>query len=137
MTSLPPDLPLIWLDRDPRNPKHVAGALRMIFSLGGPEMYATERTRDELREVGLKVHGLRIGNPKQVDVLIGGFFFLEDGLLYPDNILVTCATCRTALQVRPHSTRKARVLCCFCCLDEVLKSKHPQTERDVPRAPPR
>jgi|SRR5882672_4022845 len=114
------------LDRDPRDGRHVRAAMRMIASLSD-ESYVTERTMTELRQAGVrKIPGMRVGTPKHADALIGGFFFLEAGKLFPDNVLVSCQRCRAALQIRPHANRKLRTLCCFCALDEMLADRPPK-----------
>lgn len=118
------DIPRVWLERDPRDPRHVSAAMRLIAQIN--ESYATPRTLAELQTLGISpnIEGMRVGQPDKVDAVICGFFFLDVGKLFPDNILVTCGGCRTALQIRPHTYLKARKLCCFCVVDEVLADYH-------------
>jgi hypothetical protein len=107
------------VDRDPHNPMHIGAALRLIETLA-EKIYATKRTVAELRQLGID---LKTAEPPNgpVDAIIGAFFFLDRGLLFADNLLVTCAVCRAPLQVRPHSVSvSARMLCCFCAVDASL-----------------
>lgn len=116
------DVPKVWLDRDPRNQRHVRAAMELFAELD-QDTFTTKRTVDELAELGIKL-GKNIKIKKRIPCesdVIGGFFFLDTGLFYPDNVMVTCSTCHAALQIRPRTNVRGRKLCCFCALDEALK----------------
>jgi len=119
-------IPRVWLERDPRNPRHIAAALRLIMRLS-PESFMTRRTSAELRALGISPK-MRVARPSNMDAVIGGFFFLDVGKIFPDNVLVTCAKCRTALQIRPHANFKVPKLCCFCAVDAMLTDYHAKSK---------
>ena len=117
----PQDVPKLWLDRDPRNHYHIGAAMKLITELS--DSYATDRTIQELAAVGITVPK-RIKKWKKLgkhDCVIGAFFHLERGLLFPDNVILTCADCRVPVEIRPYSNVGSKVLCCFCTVDHVLK----------------
>lgn len=116
-------IPRLLFQRDPRNPAHVSAALEIIAEIG--EVYATDRTIEELTKAGVSLRSKKIKRQRKrspkMDAMIGGFFFLDRGLLFPDNLICTCSECRAALQIRPHSAQRTK-LCAFCATDKVLKS---------------
>ena len=114
-------VPKLWLDRDPRNNDHIVAAMRLITTL--TDSYATERTVKELAAAGIALpKGIKKWKRLQKhDAVIGSFFRLERGLLFADNVILTCADCRTPVEIRPSSNVGSTVLCCFCTVDRVLK----------------
>ena len=116
------DIPKLWLDRDRHNNDHIADAMQLITRL--VESYATARTIEDLAAFGIALPKRikKLKRPQQRDsVTIGSFFHLERGLLFPDNVILTCADCRTPVEIRPHSNVGSTVLCCFCTVDRALK----------------
>jgi hypothetical protein len=115
------EIPRLITNRDPRKQVHIREAFGILEELGG--LHATERTVKELRRLNIKLPKKtkvwkRIGKH---DVVIGGFFFLDHGLHFPDNVLITCSVCRAALQIRPQTNTAAEKLCVFCAVDRRLQ----------------
>jgi len=114
------DIPRVLVARDPRNKQHVTAALRLMMEIG--TIVSSEETAQELESLSLKLPKRVEVVPRQdgYDFLIGAHFFLEDGLMFRDNVIVTCSVCRHALQIRPHNQTNKSVLCCFCAADNML-----------------
>ena len=117
----PHSVPKLWLDRDPHNADHINAAFQLITTLS--DSYVTEHTAKELNAAGVAVpKGVKKWKRlRKHDAMIGAFFYLERGLLFPDNIICTCADCRIPIEIRPHSNVGSTVLCCFCTVDRVIK----------------
>jgi hypothetical protein len=118
---IPSDIPRILVNRDPRNRAHIDAALELLGNLG--HLFATARTFTELAEAGVT----RPKNAKvwkrgrKYDAVIGGFFFLDRELIYPDNVILMCADCGATLEIRPQSNTNVTKLCVFCGVDRLLK----------------
>lgn len=138
--KIPTDVPKIWLDRDSRNKEHISAALKLIAALS--DVYATERTFQELADYDLPKNIKKLRRHPKGHVVIGGFFRLEQGLRFDDDVICTCTDCRTPLEIRPQNNTGNTVLCCFCTVDRVLKehwakqAAHPAPpQRAVARQP--
>jgi hypothetical protein len=109
------------LDRDPRNSDHIRAAIQLISDIS--ENYATERTFTELAAFGIALpKGIKKWKKvKPHDAMIGAFFHLDRGLIFPDNVILTCADCHIPVEIRPHSNVGSRVMCCFCTVDQALR----------------
>lgn len=86
-------------------------------------MRHTDRTASELARLGFKpfFKSRQLKRVGKHDAVIGGFFWLEQGLHFPDGVLVTCSVCKAALQIRPETNTKAPKLCVFCAVDKNLQ----------------
>jgi len=111
------------IGRDPRNADHIQAALAMLTELS--TAIVTQQSADEIARFGgtlpknvkiRKKHGKH-------DLVVCTFFFLERGLLLPDNIIVKCADCHAALEVRPLNDTRAVKLCCFCAVDRLIAER--------------
>jgi Fe2+ or Zn2+ uptake regulation protein len=111
-----PESKLELLGRDAKNPWHVRRALEILTESGSVRI--TEEVRKDVHAEGLVIDKRMktIKNPKKLPV-IGQFFFLEEGPMFPDNVMVKCDDCGKVLQIRPHSQRSRVRLCCFCAVD--------------------
>jgi hypothetical protein len=115
------------VDRDPRKQEHVAAALKLLIAVVGKPTI-TARTQGEMRTLlGADADDVMAGCPVTATVpsdnnvtLLGALFFFEQGLLFPDNILVACKACKTPLQIRPESLLARDRYCVFCATDQVL-----------------
>ena len=122
MAEPPPfDIPRVLVARDPRNPQHCRAALRLLLECG--TVISSVKTAQELAVFSLKLsQRVLVSEPgtMQYDYVVGAHYFLDEGLMFADNVIVTCTVCRQALQLRPHAPTKS-VMCCFCAADRVLK----------------
>jgi hypothetical protein len=106
-------------NRDPRNAAHLLAAMAIING------HASTRITSETAAVMRRLDPARIKNipvsdaRRQGESLIGGHYLLEQGLLLPDNHIVTCHSCNAALQIRPPNLGIKVVLCVFCGADEI------------------
>lgn len=111
------DIPHRWTRRNPRKPDHVQAALALISELAG--ISVTEQTQKELSVFGLRAKA-KLVKPEGEDTIIGSFFLLERGPMFPDNVLTKCNDCGAALEIRPHSSSISTRMCCFCAVDRLL-----------------
>lgn len=131
---LPTDVPKVWLERNARNQEHLRAALRVLSELS--DVYATERTLQEMAGYEVPKGIKKMKRHPKGHVIIGGFFYLETGLRMDDNVICTCADCRTPLQIRPHNNAGGTVLCCFCAVDRAIKEHWAKQEaRPAPPQP--
>jgi hypothetical protein len=116
-------------DRDPRNPAHRFAALKILRQHA--PVRVTPETAAALGRAG-------IGVPRHITVsdqhprrtrLVGRHFFLEEGLLSPDNVIVTCAKCRIPLQIRPSGVTLKQIYCLFCAADAELAAANAKATR--------
>jgi hypothetical protein len=128
---------LALIGRDPRNPLHRRWALNMLLATTG--VRASRKTEAEIAAVGMAL-------PKDTKIvarpdkypLVAEFFLLEEGLLFPDNVIAKCSGCSQFLQFRPHAQVAKTRWCCFCAVDHMLaektaeKIKNPQRKKAAP-----
>lgn len=117
------DIPRVWVARDPRNPSHIAQAMALLQNLNA--LAVTKGTLDELAALGMRLNQRNAKVQKRVQpssIVIGAFYFLDQPQLFPDNVIVKCAVCKAALQIRPAGNIAGRKLCCFCAVDKLLKA---------------
>jgi hypothetical protein len=114
--------------RDRYNPADMMRAAKTVADFQGG-LPVTAATRRDLEEAGvvlppLLVHEVNASSDASSDdVVIGGFFYLDVGKTYPDNIIKRC-DCGTFIEIRPHNSHVRRALCLFCAEDFVLSLKN-------------
>lgn len=117
------DLPRTLLNRNPKSQLDIATAIAIINEIG--QAYIMQGTFNELDKMGLKnaTVGMKVvkSKPKRPYVIIGGFYFFDEGLYFPDSLITSCVDCHIALQIRPRSSKGGEKLCCFCAVDRILK----------------
>ena len=114
-------IPHIITGRNPQNHEHVVSALQLLQLLGGVAM--TEKTAAETKALGLPIpKHTKVVQAADHAVAVGMPFLLQRGLLMPDNVIMTCQTCRMPIQYRPETAHsRIRHVCVFCAADECLK----------------
>lgn len=114
------------IERDPRNRLHILRAMKLIMEL--QTVIVTERSQDEMGAI--LGHDLAQCLLTDMDVeatvpedsmMIGSFYFIDEGLLFADNVIVVCNDCRAPVHIRPESQMASLFLCIFCAADRVLK----------------
>lgn len=139
MPEFPPKLVL----RNPRDSQHIAAAHKIITTLA--PITVTQKTEREIRstlgaaDAAQLMNGITITPriPAGDTLIICSFFFLESGWMFADNVIVQCADCNAALQLRPEGLAAATKLCVFCAADRMLAEQHAKHPVAQPNAPSR
>src|ERR1044071_2979399 len=115
-------IPRLLTARDPRNANHVAAALELMPPLNG--FTILEQTSAEIRALGLPMpKNTKVAKKvESANVAIGMPFLLEQGLILPGNVIMTCQTCHAPVQYRPALAHTPAIhLCPFCAVDRALR----------------
>jgi len=107
--------------RDPRNPKHIRAAMKILQDHSKTRL--TTEGAMVLKVLGLeRPPGVAVSNvPRKNERAVCSFFFIENGLLLADNVILTCCICRAPLQMRPSSTVVREKICVFCAAEDILQ----------------
>lgn len=115
------NLPRALIGRDPRNQAHLVEALQILAKIQGG-IVVTEQIERELRQFGVVLKKPKyVKKSTDADAVVGGFFFLERDMHFPDGIISGCHDCGTPIEIRPHNAAVKMRLCAFCACNRALK----------------
>lgn len=112
-----PPWPRKLVNRDPLNAAHRKQAFTIISALS--KLHIRSATARELFQNGIMLTGVTISDEMNLGC-IATHYHIEEGLMFPDNIIARCKDCRDAIQYRPHLVGMPKIICCFCAADNIL-----------------